>query len=229
MRMPDGPKGQFLCGACEDMFSVWEDRFAREVFHPIHRTGDSDLWLTYGEWLAKFCVSLSWRALAYGMLENRSQLPHGHDPLIEPTLNTWRDFLLNKRTDIGYHRQHLLILGGPLTLPGKFDPTELTFYFERGIDYNTVHSSSDAYIITKICRILIIGTIFTKKPSDWKRTHIHLGGGEYSPGDFQVPGCIFTFFQSAVDETIDSRRRISERQSERITEAVFKRFGVRPL
>lgn len=227
LRMLDGPKAHFLCNACEGKFSIWEDRFAREIFYPIHRTGRYDLWLAYDDWLAKFCVSLSWRTLAYGTLHTEAGLPYGHDPLIAPTLQIWREFLLGQRDDIAFHRQHLLILGGPLTLPGKIDPAELEFYIERGIDYNSMHSRTDAYILTKLCRILIAGTIFTKRPADWKRTHVHIGGGEYSPGDFQVPGCIFTFFQTAVNETVESRTKISDRQAEKISDAVFKRFGIR--
>lgn len=65
-------------------------------------------------------------------------LPHGHDSLVQPTLDIWRDYLLGRRAEIGHHRQHMLFLGHPISLPGFLDPRELTFYFERGIDYGTM-------------------------------------------------------------------------------------------
>lgn len=225
-RTMDGPKPPLLCPVCEDMFSKWETKFANEVFNPIHRDGLLDLNIDYEDWLPKFCVSLSWRVLKYGMDKNPGQeLPHGHTPLIQPTLDVWRDYLLGRRSEFSYHRQHFLILWSPISVPQHLDPTELKFYFERGIDYNTVHSSSDAYVFTKMCRVLIAGTIFTKKPSEWQRTQIHVQGGEYRPGDFQVPGCVFTFFQGALQDIVESRNRISPTQSKKISDAVYKKFG----
>jgi hypothetical protein len=221
IRKADGPKCKLLCPSCEDAFSIWERRFASEVFYPLH-TGDLDRrTLVYGSWLAKFAVSVSWRALFHCKQSNAGRsLPHRHDPLVQPTLDVWREYLLGRRVDVGYHRQHMLFLGHSVELPQFLDPRELTFYFERGIDYDTIHSPQDAYVVTKLCRILIIGTIFTKKPSEWRRTQIHLSGGQYRPGEFQVPGCIFTFFKNAVDDVVASRRRISPNQSRKIEEAV---------
>jgi hypothetical protein len=229
-RKTDGPKCKLLCQQCEDSFSKWEGRFASEVFHPLHSGHLDRRAFRYGDWLAKFAVSVSWRSLWHARERSpKTPLPHGHDPLVQPTLDAWRDFLLGKRADIAHHRQHLLFLGHPISLPAFLDPKELRFYIERGIDYGTVHSAQDAYIITKLCRVLIIGTIFTHKPSEWSRTQIDLCSGEYRPGDFRVPGCIFTFFKNAVDDTITSRAQISSTQRKKIEEAVAdatKRFLV---
>jgi len=229
MRMRDGPKPRLLGPKCEDMFSVWEGRFASEVFYPLHE-GDLDRRsFTYGDWLSKFAVSLSWRSLWHARERHPGKAsPHGHDSLIQPTLDVWRDYLLGRRADVGFHRQHMLFLGDPISLPGFLDPNELTFYFQRGIDYCTIHSPTDAYIFTKLCRILFVGTIFTKKPSDWKRTHIHIDGGSYGPGDFQTAGSVFTFFQHAVDDMIESRKRVSPNQSRKIEEAVMKKISRQP-
>lgn len=228
LRKQDGPKPRFLCPNCEDMFSVWEDRFAKEIFYPIHKDGIIDIAFDYDDWLPKFCVSLSWRALKHGSDTHPGlEFPHGHSPLIEPTLDVWREYLLGRRSEIGCHRHHLVILGHDLSLPGFIDPAELLSYIDRGIDYNTMHSATDAYVITKICRVLIAGTIFTKTPSDWQRTQVHVGGGRYEPGDFQIAGCVFTFFQTAIQETAQSRTRISPKQSKKIADAVYKKLGKR--
>jgi hypothetical protein len=51
-----------LCGECEGRFSTWERHFAEQIFKPVHAAEHTPLSLTYrGEWMLKFCVSVSWR------------------------------------------------------------------------------------------------------------------------------------------------------------------------
>jgi hypothetical protein len=224
-RMTDGAKCKLLGPKCEDLFAQSERCFASQIFHPLHVADLDRQSLYYGPWLAKFAVSMSWRSLWHCRHRNPDcSLPHGHDALVQPTLDVWRDYLLGRRNNIGHHRQHMLFLGHPISLPGFLDPKELRLYFDRGIDYSTIHSPDEAYIITKLCRILIIGTLFTKKPSDWRRTQIHLSRGEYRPGDFQVPGCVFTFFKNAIDDVIASRKRVSTKQRQKIELAAHQRL-----
>lgn len=228
-RSMDGPKPRLLGPLCEDLFSIWEGRFASDVFYPLHEGDLSTRTLVYGDWLSKFAVSISWRALCHSRDKHQGRdLPHGHTPLIQPTLDVWREYLQGLRDNIGCHIQHMVFLGGEISLPGTLDPHDLAFYLERAIDYSTVHSPSDAYIITKLGRVLIVGTIFTQKPSDWQGTQIDLDGGRYGPGDFQTAGCVFTFFQHAINDLAASRLLISPKQRQRIEEALHRRHGSAP-
>src|ERR1043166_6659790 len=140
-RMMDGPKPRLLGPSCEDAFSVWEGHFASKVFYPLHDGDLSNQTLLYGDWLAKFAASISWRSLWHCRERHPGEpMPHGHTPLVQPTLDVWRDYLLGRRADVGHHQQHMLFLDAPISLPGFLDPRELKFYFERGIDYATMNS-----------------------------------------------------------------------------------------
>lgn len=62
-RLTDGPKHELLCGACEDRFSVWEGRFAQQIWRPLTEGRLGSEAFEYGGWLARFAVSVTWRAL----------------------------------------------------------------------------------------------------------------------------------------------------------------------
>jgi hypothetical protein len=66
-RVQDGLKRHLLCARCEARFSAWETAFATKIFHPY--IADHKLTARYGDWMLKFCVSLSWRALKFFLLE----------------------------------------------------------------------------------------------------------------------------------------------------------------
>lgn len=62
-RVQDTAKEYWLCGDCEDLFSGWETKFANEIFFPFVDKGASVA--NYGQWMSKFCASISWRTLTY--------------------------------------------------------------------------------------------------------------------------------------------------------------------
>src|SRR5437764_5294832 len=62
-RVQDGPKYEMLCRACEERFNEWETEFSVRVFHPMTQGRTSTV--RYGDWMAKFCVSVSWRVLVW--------------------------------------------------------------------------------------------------------------------------------------------------------------------
>ena len=69
----DARKLRFLCGECEQRFSVWETAFKREIYDPYHDGRLRDL--KYRQWLLKCAVSLSWRALKATIQEGADRIP----------------------------------------------------------------------------------------------------------------------------------------------------------
>ena len=107
-RIQDGPKLPLLCEACEQMFSVWEREFSKNIFDPVHVGGPTPVGLPYrGTWALKFCVSVSWRALELLKDHGLSHLPESQQRECEQTLETWRKFLTNALPHPGRHEQHL--------------------------------------------------------------------------------------------------------------------------
>lgn len=224
-REQDGWKQFLLCPRCEDRLSSWENIFAKRVFHRVHRGRLYDLKFDYDDWLLKFAVSLSWRALLYWHLrEGIDDLPFGHGRIAKEALETWRRYLNEETVDIHPYQQHLLIFGDTVSTKGIANTRDLHNLVARGIEFNTIHSSSEAYIFTKICRILVAGTIIDSNPSQWAGTLIEKSGF-FGGQSVQVSSCVFTFMETEVKELQDGRGRISPRQNTVIDEAVRDNFN----
>ena len=99
-----------LCADCEALFNAWETKFSREIFNPFCYGGALPS-ITYGDWLLKFCVSVSWRSLNYMRAE--ADFSHYNDRqlgLVECASETWAEFLLGRRKHPEAFEQHLALL-----------------------------------------------------------------------------------------------------------------------
>lgn len=74
-RVQDGEKFPLLCPSCEDRFSIWEKKFAENVFHPYYASSKNTFSFNYDEWFLKFLVSISYRSLV-NKLENEGVEDH---------------------------------------------------------------------------------------------------------------------------------------------------------
>jgi hypothetical protein len=128
-RVQDGIKPTFLCQECERRLSVWEIQFANSVFAPFHE--DAQTAFEYDEWLAKFCVSISWRVLSYMQEffpETRFDARHGADA--KKATSVWADFLFGNRSDLDCFEQHLVPLGEIAEANGRL-PANFQRYLMR--------------------------------------------------------------------------------------------------
>src|ERR1700733_10651325 len=60
-RVQDGPTEFWMCSNCEQKLGDWERKFSCTVFRSLTENGTCRV--QYGDWLLKFCVSISWRIL----------------------------------------------------------------------------------------------------------------------------------------------------------------------
>ena len=72
-RTQDGAKEKWLCAECEELLCGWEAKFFNSLFHPLCYE-DALPAISYGDWLLKFCVSVSWRSLLY--VREHARLSH---------------------------------------------------------------------------------------------------------------------------------------------------------
>jgi hypothetical protein len=226
-RINDGEKPKLLGPKCEDIFSNWENEFAKKVFHPVHKLEQYNLEFDYDEWLSKFCVSLSWRVLTQLALNGTEHLPHGHSSLIQPALEVWQDYLCGRRKDISVFRQHFIILDQNSALGlEKLNRDDLSLYISRAVDCDTVHTNEECHVISKLCNILIVGSIL-EKPNIWKNTEVSLISGHYGVKDRQMSSCVTTLFETAIDSLEEGRNSISPNQSNKILEAFERKHGLK--
>lgn len=222
-RSQDGIKVHFLCEACEDRFGAHESTFAAEIFHPF--VEDNCREADYAEWMLKFAVSVSWRLLAYG--QEKCGLPHfrgRHATAVTETLETWKDFLLDRRDDIGVHEIHLLPFSGIIDHSLSGVPSNINRYLRRVVEIDVGVSDTEGFTYCKLGQMIFIGLIAYPDLAHWKGTKI-CGSGRFPPRDIVAPGQYqeFIFTRSRRLEEIESQ--LSERQLAKIKETYEKKIG----
>lgn len=224
LRKQDAIKQPLLCARCEDLFSLWEKKFAEEVFHKIHRGGDKCLTFSCGDWLAKFCVGASWRSMAYLHEANPDvSLPFGHDAQASVATERWRRFVLGNEKFIDPHWQYLLVTDMPVSISDPATRADFGMFMMRGLDCDTMHSANEAYVFTKMCQIVIVGTICDPNPKQWRGPKVGLSGGSFNcAADNRVSGLLFEYFNSAVATIRKAREEISLSQLQKIETSMIK-------
>lgn len=233
VRAQDGETLRFLCPACEDRLSRWEKVFAKQIFHPLHlhqfvpgRVYPSVNRFSVGDWMLRFCVSVSWRSLYYLMAREPSRpLPHGQDGMAQAALETWRQFLIGERSSVDGFEQHMTIVGVPSETIGIANTADLQLYFERGTTHSTWHSSEEGYVFTKMCRVIVVGTLKDYR-KDWKGTLVHPGSGVFSVEDQVLSGVFNAWIRADIAGLPETRRQVSPVQQQ-VIDAASKAYLAR--
>jgi hypothetical protein len=219
-RTQDGIKDYFLCPACEDRLSGYEDMFSKKIFYPYVR--DDSVSVDYGEYLLKFAVGASWRLLAYG-IEKRG-LAHfrgRHSRAVDDTLKTWQDYLLDRADDVGLHEIHLLPLSGIVDHNADHVPAGINRYLRRCVEINVGVSDAEAFTYCKLGPMILIGLIEYPDLDHWQNTKI-AKKGRFGPGDFVAPGQYKNFIFERCQRMFELQRNISGRQRAAIEESYGK-------
>lgn len=129
-RVQDIAKEYWLCRECENLFSAWETKFANKIFYPF--LDESEPVLKYGDWMSKFCASLSWRTLTY----IRSKNNHEKEPLeyleaLDDAEIHLSSFLLGKKNNLSQYEQHLFPLERISSTTLRNMPSNINRYFLR--------------------------------------------------------------------------------------------------
>ena len=209
-RTQDGLKDYFLCPICEDRFSLHEDMFAKKIFYPY--VNDNSVCVNYEEYALKFAASASWRVLAYH-LEKRglSHFRGRHQKAVCDTLRTWRDYLLDKRDNIGAHEIHLLPFCGIVNHRSSDVPDGINRYLRRGVEIDVGVSDDEAFTYCKLGPLILIGLIEYPDLGHWQNTKISKRG-RFGPGRTVVPGQYGEFIFKRCRRMLELERNISARQ-----------------
>lgn len=235
-RLQDGRKVPFLCPVCEDRFSKWEKTFAHQVFHPLHKHQVSEQRLypamgrfEYGDWLKRFCVSVSWRSLFDLNLQHEGeQMPFGDEGAAKRAMEIWRQYLLGERDSIDGFEQHLIVVAAPSETLGIRNTDDLRLYFERAVTNSVFHSPDEAYVFTKFCRLAIAGTI-KDRARDWRGTIVKDGSGVFSADEQVLSGLFGSWVKSDLDGIVDARTRVSSVQRDLILSSAKRSLSMKRL
>lgn len=214
-RVQDGTKAYLFCSDCEQLFGVWENAFAKEIFVPLHKGNATK---AYGPWLLKFSVSITWRVLTY--FKEYLDLKHFSEDLLrsaDNALSLWQDFLLDKRPHPDRYEQHILPFHG--FIADRSDPelpSNFNRYVSRSVDIDAACSKTQAYVYAKMCRILLVGFIEMNHRGRWRDTKIHVKSGNLEKQHYTIPMDIRDFMYYKARRLQKIQKTMSARQWDKI-------------
>jgi hypothetical protein len=219
-RVQDGLKFPWLCGECEGLLSREETAFATQAFQQIN--DDRDTRVAYGEWLLRFCVSVSWRVLSYYRREGKFEhLSEAQRTAADAASQRWSDFLLGRAPHPGTFEQHLVPLDVIEDTNVEGLPENINRYLARAIDMDLPCGNRSAMTFAKLGRFALFGFIVPHRMK-WKGTKIHVRNGTLGGRvDYTVPEDILEFFTHRARVHAEIADSISDAQHHKIERAVL--------
>ncbi|AHF10485.1 MULTISPECIES: hypothetical protein [Dehalobacter] len=225
----DSEKHHMLCASCEDLFSEKETYFANTLFHPYQKK--ERIQFDYDSRLHYFLTSLSWRSLYLDLLDFTGNHVVGLDAFEHLISCEWnmREYLLNKRSDIGTIEHHIFFFEKIKEISGN---TEVTWVrphatFHRGIQsYTFCYEDDRTYgTITNMMGIMLI-TLYSKgSRENWDRTQIVNGNGRIEAKDQHITSVVGNEFTNILKTAQEASDSMSDKQKEKIIENLKAKAG----
>lgn len=220
-RVQDGLKLPWLCDACEGLFSRFETAFATKVFYPWQ---EGNTRIAYGDWLLKFCVSVSWRVLRFARGRNKHAVyTQQQNHLMDRADQSWRAFINDEAPHPGEFEQHLLIFDLIENTNIGDLPNNINRFLMGAITLDIVGSESSLMTFAKLGRFMIFGMI-QKGSHRWEGTKIRVKNGILQPGTFTVPAELITLFREKAAISADAIDAMSPIQRAKIEKHVDDNF-----
>ena len=213
-RTQDLIKEYWLCKSCEGLFSIWERDFSLKVFYPFLDEGKSQA--NYGDWLAKFCSSLTWRTLTFLKMQNpddealneRSTLLHNAELALS-------NFLLGKSNNLEQYEQHLIPLD-KIESSGIDLPRNINRYFLRSTHIDICCNSQGTIVYTKLPGFMILGVIQLKNMNKMRSSRVAIGGGRIQPQQYNLPSGLSAYIYESAEKITAAHEGMSELQKRKI-------------
>jgi hypothetical protein len=213
-RAQDAIKQKLLCDGCEQRFAVPEGAFSEQVFLPIQKGLEQPI--SYGPWMMKFAVSVSWRSLIHLKRTGSVNLVESRHPgAIDRALEAWQCFLLGRSPNPGSFQQHMLPMDIVTHSTGTDTPPNLNQWILRCMEMDVVSNVEAAYVYTKMCRFILFGFIAMPNARQWKGMKLHVNGGTIGgKSHYVLPGRVGRYLNSRAENMHRLQRAISQRQRE---------------
>ncbi|WP_226501458.1 hypothetical protein [Pseudomonas sp. MWU16-30322] len=219
-RAQDIAKDYWLCESCEQLFSGWEREFANKIFYPfVKNEADS---ARYGEWLAKFCASLSWRTLSY----IRSVNPRSDESIDEiemAILQGLSSFILGNSSNLGTYEQHLY----PLDViesasAGVGLPENINRYFLRTMHMDVLVGEGQVMVYTKLPKFILLGLANHSESKQMRSSRVSLKEGRLFPQSYYWPKGFAQYIFGKAKEISQLYKEINPNQQAVIEKAIAK-------
>ena len=212
-RIQDGLKKPWLCRPCEEAFSRYETAFAAKLFHPWLKGTQR---VSYGPWLLKFCVSVSWRVLKHCRgLNPLHTYTAEQESLLDRAESTWRAFLKGEAPHPAEFEQHLLIwdLIESTNAPGL--APNINRFLSAAITMDIIGSDRSLMTFAKMGRFTLFGRMQAATPS-WAGTKVHVRSGLLEPGTVTIPQGVFEYINDRAAMASEAYAGISDVQHDKM-------------
>jgi hypothetical protein len=222
LRKQDLAKEYLLCDMCEGLFSQWESKVAENIFKPWN--DQRKLPLSYGSWLQRFAISLSWRAGVSGrddFLEKSSEFIVAYDKALEH----WRQFLLGEQPAVNPYEHHLFFATEVKEIHGAELPGKFHSYCLRAFDYSYLVYNHRIYICCVIPGLVFFSSVQPPKLKGCKGTLIGKKG-TFEDGQVFGEAPIGSWILKRAQECSDMP--LSEKQRKRIEQDTIAAMKAEP-
>lgn len=218
----DSEKHYMLCGKCEDLFSKYENYFARKFFNPYLKQEMNTF--DYDVNLFRFIISVSWRSTYLDILdyvESKTCDVELLEFLIENE-RIMKEFLLEQRQDVAGIENHIFFFNKIESIKGK---TEKEICELR--PHSSLHRSITSYTssydnlttcgnITNMMGIVLF-TLFRKPSSDkWENTLVICGNGTIAAKNQNISSFMGNDLFSIMERIKVSSDSLGDAQQEKI-------------
>lgn len=213
VRVQDGAKQPWLCQDCEALFSITETAFANKAFYAWH---DGKHRILYGDWLLRFCVSVSWRVLKFARGKNVShKYTDEQENLMNQAEVRWRNFLNGDVPHPGGFEQHLMITDIIESSTAPNLPDNFNRFMTGAVTFDIVGSQKSLMTFAKLGNFIVFGIV--QKGSDkWEGTKVHVKHGVLQPTRTTVPIGILDLLRDKAQKAKDAMAQLSPAQRSKI-------------
>lgn len=178
----DGEKHYLLCGDCEDLFSVYETKFASKLFHPYMQNNVKEF--HYDSDTYYFLTSVSWRSLYLDILdfvERALELDIDTETLncLIAREQEMRNYLLKKQPSVSGIEHHILFFEDIKSISNELIDTRPHTTLHRSVTSYTFFNKDlkTRATITNMLGIILF-TLYSKGVQEkWKNTEVINGEG----------------------------------------------------
>jgi hypothetical protein len=225
----DGEKHYLLCGDCEDLFSVYETKFANKFFYPYMKDNIKEF--VYDSDTYYFLTSVSWRSLYLDILdfvENADDIGidlETLDCLIEKE-SRMRKYLLKEESNVEGIEHHILFFEDIKEISNGIEDLRPHTTFHRSITSYTFFNKDlkTHATITNMLGIILF-TLYSKgKDEYWENTEIINGTGTIKAENQMVESICGDELIEILKHARESINKTNEKQQEIISNKIKDRI-----
>ena len=213
-----------LCGECEDLLSTYEKQFADCLFLPYMKDGMKQF--SYKKWLYYFITSVSWRHLYLDLLDFVENHVVGIEALenLISSEKIMRDFLLEKRDNIGNIENHVLFFEDIKEISEQLKELQPHVSIHRSVcGYTVANEKNKTYFTVTNMMGIFLFTLYNKgKDEFWENTQIINGIGTIKAENQIIESVCGHEITELMYSLEKGKKLLSKKQQNKINEKVTK-------